>query len=63
MQMAKLNEITINIGVAITDDTLHRCCNLLSMWLNDNPDKTLEVFEWHDADGIQRSLQVKEDDA
>lgn len=58
--MAKLNDITFNIGVSIPDDTFDRCCAILSMWLTDNPDKTLEVVEWKDTDGLRRTLQMKE---
>jgi hypothetical protein len=43
--MAKLNELTINIGVTIPEDTMVRCVEILSMWLTDNPDKTLTVTE------------------
>ena len=61
--MAKLNDITFNIGVSIPNDTFDRCCVILSMWLNDNPDKTLEVVEWEDDNGLQRALGVKEGEA
>ena len=43
--MAKLNDLTINIGVTIPEDTMVRCLEILSMWLTDNPDKTLIVAE------------------
>ena len=58
-QMAK-SDITVNISVSIADNTLYRCCSLLSMWLDDNPDKTLEVVEWHNTDKITRYLEVRE---
>ena len=53
--MAKLNDLTINIGVTIPEDTMVRCVEILSMWLTDNPDKTLTVVE----DG-NRTLETRQ---
>ena len=37
--MAELGEITINVGINISEETVHRCCQILQMYLADNPDK------------------------
>lgn len=56
--MAKISDITINVGISIDDETVARCCNLLSIYLTDNPDKTIEVTEYHDVDTVRRSLCI-----
>lgn len=37
--MADLGGITINVGVHISYETVQRCCEILRMFLMDNPDK------------------------
>lgn len=37
--MAELGEITINVGINISEETVQRCCQILQMYLADNPDK------------------------
>ena len=37
--MAELSGITINVGVNISDETVRRCCQILQMYLEDNPNK------------------------
>lgn len=37
--MAELGGITINVGISISEDTVNRCCQILQMYLADNPDK------------------------
>lgn len=37
--MAELGGITINVGINISDETVGRCCQILQMYLADNPDK------------------------
>ena len=37
--MAELGGITINVGVNISEETVQRCCQILQMYLEDNPDK------------------------
>ena len=46
--MAKLNDLQINVGISISEETVGRCCQLLSIYLTDNPSKTIEVGEYHD---------------
>ena len=37
--MAELGGITINVGINISEETVNRCCQILQMYLADNPDK------------------------
>lgn len=43
--MANLDGITINVGISISDDTVNRCRDILSMYLTDHPELVPEVFE------------------
>lgn len=55
--MAKLNDLQINVGISISDETVERCCQLLSIYLTDNPNKKVEVSEWeyfHDNEKTKR---------
>lgn len=55
--MANLNGITINVGISISDDTVNRCQDILSMYLTDHPELEPEVFETVNNDGTKcRSL-------
>ena len=48
--MADLKDVTFNVGISISNETVHRCCQLLAIYLQDNPDKTVYVddrkLEW-----------------
>ena len=37
--MAELGGITINVGIGVSEETVQRCCQILQMYLADNPDK------------------------
>lgn len=37
--MAELGGITINVGINISEETVRRCCQILQLYLADNPDK------------------------
>lgn len=37
--MAEVGEITINVGINVGEETVRRCCQILQMYLADNPDK------------------------
>lgn len=37
--MAELDVITINVGINVSEETAQRCCQILQMYLADNPDK------------------------
>ena len=40
--MAELGGITINVGINISEETVGRCCQILQMYLADNPDKIVK---------------------
>ena len=37
--MAELGGITINVDINISEETVQRCCQILQMYLADNPDR------------------------
>ena len=41
--MADLKDVTFNVGISISNETVCRCCQLLAIYLMDNPDKTICV--------------------
>ena len=43
--MAKVQGLSIDIGVTIPEDTVQRCVAILNMYLTDNPDMEVEVHE------------------
>ena len=55
----KLNEITINIGVTIPEDTVQRCIQILNMFLTDNPNLTIKIYEENGPDRIYRYMQIE----
>lgn len=55
----KLNEITINIGVAIPEETVMRCVQILNMYLTDNPNLTVNIYEDKFADQTKRFIQIE----
>lgn len=56
--MAKLSDLQINVGISISDETVQRCCQLLSIYLTDNPNKTVDVSEYHDIDKVYRNVYM-----
>ena len=58
--MAKVQGLSIDIGVTIPEDTVDRCLAILSMWLTDNPNMTLEVGENGVVDRFVYFREVRE---
>lgn len=56
--MAKLSDLQINVGINISDETVQRCCQLLSIYLTDNLNKTVEVSEYHDLGHVYRNVYM-----
>lgn len=56
--MAKVGDLMIDVNVSISDETVRRCINLLSIYLTDNPQYDLKVFEFHEKDGINRNVSL-----
>ena len=46
--MAKIGDLSVNIGIEISDETVHRCCQLLQMYFEDNPDKSIHL-DWSES--------------
>jgi hypothetical protein len=55
--MAKLNDITFNVGMSVSEDTMKRCCLLLEMFLTDHPELELISNERKTSDG-ERYISV-----
>lgn len=36
--MAKLNDVSFNVGISVNEETVQRCCWLLGVYLTDHPD-------------------------
>lgn len=49
--MAKMNDITFNVGMSVSEDTVNRCCLLLEMYLTDHPELELITNESNTTDG------------
>ena len=58
--MAKIGDLTVNVGITISEETALRCCQILSLYITDNPKLTIEVFEFHQPDHIERSVTICE---
>lgn len=43
--MPELGGITINVGINISEETVQRCCQILQMYLADNPDKIVSSMQ------------------
>ena len=43
--MAEVDGITINVGINISEQTVQRCCQILQMYLADNPDKIVSSIQ------------------
>ena len=52
--MAKATEISVDVHVAIPNETICRCLRILEMWLDDNPDKRILVDKKPYTDGYYR---------
>ena len=56
--MAKFGDLTLDVNINISEETVKRCTELLSMYLTDNPHLDISVFEFHDKTGISRQVSV-----
>ena len=57
--MAKATEITVDVYVAIPDQTVCRCLRILEMWMDDNPDKNIIVEQVNGIDRSHHKIQVE----
>lgn len=62
--MADLKDLTFNVGISISNETVNRCCQLLEIYLQDNPDKTIHVddrkLEWSGERVVNVFIDEKE---
>lgn len=56
--MASISGLTINVGISISQETVNRCLQLLSIYLTDNPEFDIRSFEYHDLEGIFRRAEL-----
>lgn len=57
--MAKATEITVKVGVTVTDKTAISCLKILEMWMDDNPDRNIVCDLIPCRDGIRRKLRIE----
>ena len=43
--MTKIGELSVNIGIEVSEETVQRCCQLLQMYLENHPEKIVKT-EW-----------------
>ena len=53
-------KLEVEAHVTVPEDTAFRCVELLSMYLTDNPDKTVEVYEY-EGRRILQMVEIVED--
>lgn len=41
--MANVGDMSFNVGITVSDETVQRCCQLLSLYLTDNPDMEITM--------------------
>lgn len=51
-------EITVNVKIGIDEETVMRCCQLLSIYLTDNPHKDIATDTYNNAEGIRRQVLI-----
>lgn len=57
--MARANRITVDVDMTIPEETLRRCCRILEMWMDDNPDKKLICEKVPTTTGYQHWIHVE----
>lgn len=58
--MANLGDLSINLSLTPSDETIKRCLQILDMYLTDNPNMTLEIDEnYIGANGPIRKVWIK----
>lgn len=49
--MPKIGNLSVSMGIEISEETVRRCCQILQMYLDDNPDKTITSGWYMGSDG------------
>jgi hypothetical protein len=58
--MAKADKITVEVEVAIPDETICRCLRLLEMWMDDNPQKRVLVDKILFTEGYHHKIRIED---
>jgi len=56
---AKATEITVDVKVAIPDDTMYRCLRIMEMWMDDHPGDAIMCDREPTADGYRHHVYIK----
>lgn len=56
--MAKATELTFDVNIEISRDTVDRCLSILTMYLTDHPDVGITVYEHPTSEGIIRRVSL-----
>ena len=56
-------ELTVHVGISISDETVERCLRILEMWQDDNPDRHIQErwTEKSDGSGLHVEFSIVED--
>lgn len=57
--MAKATEITVEVKVAIPDDTICRCLRVLEMWMDDHPNDQIIVNREFDGKCYHHEIHIE----
>lgn len=57
--MAKATEITVDVKVNVSDDTICRCMRLLEMWMDDNPNDKIIVERKDTTTGFHHFIRIE----
>ena len=58
--MTKIGDLSVNIGIEVSEETVQRCCQLLQMYLQDHSEKIVKT-EWRNyyGDGEQPMVYIE----
>lgn len=57
--MAKAKEITVDVKVNISDDTICRCLRILELWMDDNPNDRVIVDREYTTTGFHHIIHIE----
>jgi hypothetical protein len=55
--MTKIGDLSVNIGIEVSEETVQRCCQLLQMYLEDHPERIVKT-EWRNYYGDEEHPTV-----
>jgi len=57
--MAAATSIDVTVAVSVPDEAVRRCCRILEMWMDDNPDAKLIVERVSYSDRFRYSISIQ----